>query len=80
MGDVLINLLFILVVCSLCLMFLSSLGRWHQKTQRLHLARAFQYELRRRKLFAPMVLLKKGALHSGFQVIGNCLFVFRGEN
>ena len=58
MVNVLINALFALVVCSLCLMFLSSFGRWRQETQGLRLARSFQHELRRRQLFGPMVLLK----------------------
>ena len=58
MAGVLINALFALVVCSLCLMFLSSFGRWRQETQGLRLARSFQHELWRRKLYDPMVLLK----------------------
>ena len=57
---VLIKSLFVLVTSSLFLMLLSSLGRWRQELQCLWLSRSFQRELRRRKLFTSMALLKYG--------------------
>ena len=57
---VLIKSLFVLVASSLFLMLLSSLGRWREELQCLWLSRSFQRELRRRKLFASMALLKQG--------------------